>query len=153
MVALGTPVFVLLVVESIILRSWLPAAFAAYVGVGLGIAAFIRIVVARRRGRATRNKITRLIATPSRWGSLDRALASYNIRTGLDGPTAAVCSQNRDGTRVTRVDAELVYMGPPDPASGVRPFRSPLRCKPGTLWSWCSTSRCSAATTRRSSSQ
>ena len=131
--ALGVPVLALLIAESIIIRSWLSAGFAAYVGILLGVTACVRIAAARTRGRATRNRQAQIVRSPSRWPELDRALVAYSIRTGCDAPIVVVSGQRNDGTPVTRVDASLNYMGAPDPETGVRPLRSPLEAQSGDL--------------------
>lgn len=129
--ALGVPVFVLLVVESIILRSWLSAGFAAYFGVLLIIAASIRVVVPRKRGRRLRKAAVHVVGSPSGWPALDTARLFYSARTGLDAPVIAVGSQDIDGRRNARVDAELVYIATTGPESGARPCRGPLDARPG----------------------
>jgi hypothetical protein len=130
---LGVPVTVLLVVESIILRSWLSAAFAAYIGLSLITVSYCRKVVARRRGRAMRGLTSSVIGTPSRWPALDQARISYSIRTGLDAPVVAVIKQKADGTPMDLVDASLSYMGPVDPESRLSLFRSPFEAQVGDV--------------------
>jgi hypothetical protein len=48
-----------------------------------------------------------------------------------------VVGLHRDGTRKNRVDAELVYMGPTNPETGLRPCRSPLEAQTGDVVAIC----------------
>jgi hypothetical protein len=100
--------------------------------VALGIVALVGAAVVfvvtwnRRVGREVRTRQSVALRPPTRWRSLNEALAAFEIRTGLESPRIALGERSVFGDSV---DAELVFARMDGDGHSVR-YVSPMESRP-----------------------